>query len=222
MTPVLLVTYHQPAKEAAFSKLFKSPAWNDMPREDADLTVLSADDKELAIKNLRKVMADSSYPPYNRTERAILMIGLEKASLPAQQALLKLFEEPPEYLRIIATTSQLHDILPTIQSRSEIKHLNQANNTPEVNSEAREIIENLETLSISDAISLAETYKDREAAEQFLRDCVLACQQSEEYPSRSLVFSAETMLEHITYLQKNANVRLTIEHCFLTIFRQKK
>jgi exonuclease VII large subunit len=182
---------------------------------DADITVINQDGEGIKIATVRQVITDSSFRPYARAERAVLILNLEQASLPAQQALLKFFEEPPDYLRILATTSSMNAILPTIQSRCQLiqQNITSAKTTDAVSA----WVKNLEQASYSDITEISNVYKEKAEAISFLNQCVESLTQSASYPNKFAVTASQILLTSIDHLQHNANTRLTIEDCFFSI-----
>lgn len=61
--------------------------------------------------------------------RAIIIEQAYRLSLPAQNALLKLLEEPPEGVYFLLGVEDLSDITPTITSRAEVINLTPVSNT---------------------------------------------------------------------------------------------
>ena len=85
-----------------------------------DLSVIEGEGKSGAVKvaAIRALRADAYIRP-NEAERKIYIIDhAETMRAEAQNALLKIFEEPPAYAVIILLTSSLPAILPTLRSRA--------------------------------------------------------------------------------------------------------
>lgn len=89
-----------------------------------DLTVVSrlTDDKgrekrNIAVDQIRALVADSQVLP-NEAERKVYVIDqAELMNEEAQNAALKLLEEPPARLTILLCTANAHSLLPTVRSR---------------------------------------------------------------------------------------------------------
>lgn len=69
------------------------------------------------IKELREAMSEFSVKPHSSAYRLFAIVNCENMSVASSNTLLKLLEEPPEYLRIVLFTSSYAKILPTIKSR---------------------------------------------------------------------------------------------------------
>lgn len=89
-----------------------------------DITVVSrpSDDKgrekkNIVVDQIRHLVADSQVLP-NEAERKVYIIDqAERMNEEAQNAALKLLEEPPARLTIILCTTNAHSLLPTVRSR---------------------------------------------------------------------------------------------------------
>ncbi len=85
-----------------------------------DLSVIEGEGKSGAVKvaAIRALRADAYIRP-NEAERKVYIIDhAETMRAEAQNALLKIFEEPPAYAVIILLTASLPAILPTLRSRA--------------------------------------------------------------------------------------------------------
>jgi hypothetical protein len=219
-TPQLLVTldYHDPL-ELVMAELRQVAEWQNVRFPHPDVIIVNQDQSGLKIEQVRSLINETSYQPYQATERVVVLLHLDQASLPAQQALLKFLEEPPHYQRIIATTTQLEAIVSTIQSRCTVTFIH----TPQTPATEQtppntQLTDFLATdFSYGEIIALSEQYKEREDAIIFLKKCLKELTTSSTYPNPDSVHASQIMLEHLGRLYQNANVRLTLENCLFTI-----
>lgn len=72
-----------------------------------------------AVRGIKQFLA---HKPVRAKYKTVLIIGGEYMTPEAQNALLKIMEEPPEYARIFLNASQKERILPTLQSRAHAVH----------------------------------------------------------------------------------------------------
>ncbi|MCL2110181.1 hypothetical protein FWH30_01185 [Microgenomates group bacterium] len=70
----------------------------------------------ILVDDIRELISLSQTLP-SSSSSALLLPNLEMASISAQNALLKILEEPPSNIHFFLATSNLTKILPTIQSR---------------------------------------------------------------------------------------------------------
>ena len=76
--------------------------------------------RQITIQQMRLLRERAQLKPLRGRHRVFLIDHLERANEQAANSLLKVLEEPPDHLVIIATAENLHDLLPTIRSRSII------------------------------------------------------------------------------------------------------
>jgi DNA polymerase III subunit delta' len=76
--------------------------------------------RQLTIQQMRSLRTRAQFKPLRGAHRVFLIDHLDRANEQSANSLLKVLEEPPEHLVIIATTENLYDLLPTIRSRSLI------------------------------------------------------------------------------------------------------
>lgn len=199
-TPILLVTSEDHQAKALATAEVTAP--------DVDVMIINGPGEGLPIEQVRELKSNLAYRPLKAKVRTIILCHLEQASIPAQNALLKTLEEPPEYVNLIAVTTNLGRILPTIQSRCRVVQL--ASGAMELG-EAEAIAKKLTTLSLSEKIELAEEYKDREAALTLIDQLIHYYHQS---TSAERMAKLQQLLKAKDYLQHNTNPQLTVETLF--------
>jgi DNA polymerase-3 subunit delta' len=74
--------------------------------------------RQLSIQQMRTLKERAQFRPLSGSHRVFLIDHLDRANEQAANSLLKLLEEPPDYLILFATAENLYDLLPTIRSRS--------------------------------------------------------------------------------------------------------
>jgi DNA polymerase-3 subunit delta' len=74
--------------------------------------------RQITIQQIRSLRERSPFKPLQGKHRIFLIDHLDRANEQSANSLLKVLEEPPEHLIIIATAENLYDLLPTIRSRS--------------------------------------------------------------------------------------------------------
>ncbi len=76
--------------------------------------------KSIGVDEIRDIIADVYTRPFKAQKKVYIIEDGEALTVGAQNALLKVLEEPPVYAVFILCTSDAEKILPTIQSRSRI------------------------------------------------------------------------------------------------------
>ncbi len=72
---------------------------------------------KISIDQVREVEHEVSRPPVEGRRRVVLILNAENLTLEAQNALLKVLEEPPEHTVFLLVSSSPTAVLPTIRSR---------------------------------------------------------------------------------------------------------
>ncbi|HSN78518.1 MAG TPA: DNA polymerase III subunit delta' [Anaerolineae bacterium] len=91
-----------------------------------DVRLVSADDSErgrdgvLKIDQIRELQRAASLAPMEARYKIFVLRELERANLPAANALLKTLEEPPAQVVLLLTSARPHALLPTIISRCQV------------------------------------------------------------------------------------------------------
>ncbi len=76
--------------------------------------------RQITIQQMRTLRERAQFKPLKGNRRVFLIDHLNRANEQAANSLLKVLEEPPEHLIIIATAENLYDLLPTIRSRAVV------------------------------------------------------------------------------------------------------
>ncbi len=74
--------------------------------------------RQISIQQMRLLRERAQLKPMRGSHRVFLIDHLDRANEQSANSLLKVLEEPPEHLVILATAENLYDLLPTIRSRS--------------------------------------------------------------------------------------------------------
>lgn len=182
-------------------------------------------DEKFGIAMVRKIKQRAILKPAYSKQNAILILEAQLLTLPAQQALLKLLEEPPLHTIIVITGDKESSFLPTIRSRCRIIQLDDtfqktSNETGEVNKFLLD-----ETITISERLELAELIV-RDQPEEWIKKYIHAARQHMlqaiennnltilKKISRSLLAAQESYQLLTT---TNSNQRLIVEQLLLDI-----
>lgn len=76
--------------------------------------------RDISIESIRDAKQSLSLFPYHGKYKIMVIDDAHKLNIPAQNALLKILEEPNPTTIIILVTHETNRILPTVQSRSQI------------------------------------------------------------------------------------------------------
>jgi DNA polymerase-3 subunit delta' len=77
----------------------------------------------LKIDQIRALQREAALAPMESSHKVFLLREVERANLPAANALLKTLEEPPSQVVLLQTSARPHALLPTIISRCQVLQL---------------------------------------------------------------------------------------------------
>lgn len=189
-----------------------------------DFEVVNGDPVEgsivaLPIERVRELHVEVMQSPLQHPVRIFLIANIELASVPAQNALLKLLEEPPSHVKFLLTANALGAVLDTIQSRCQIIEL-RSESDKTAHTIPDRVIEVItaypaQKFSVSEVFRLSEQHKDRADALEIMRQLLQVLHQNIQiHPTPKLVQSVKTVTTAIDQLEKNVNCRLVLEAFF--------
>jgi DNA polymerase III gamma/tau subunit len=177
-------------------------------------------EKALGIEDVRKIQEKIYLRPFKGDKKAVLVIMSQGATVDAQNAMLKLLEEPPASTLIFLITDNHLAFLPTVLSRTKIIEIKEEK---EIDTDGLEKILNLngagERLHLAQVIS-----KEKTEAIIWLEQAILSAREKmienvedkqEALKLRKLIHTLE--LTHFDLKTTNANPRLALENLFLSI-----
>jgi len=185
---------------------------------NSKLIFLNTTEENLPIELIRTIIQQESYGRGADESIIYVFCAADKASLPAQNALLKILEEPPANIGFALVKTQGSNILATITSRcqeinlSKIKN-NENLNLPEHLETTLEFCLNPASKNYGELINLAEQWSKSENKEKELTKVIKILLENKH----KTVFTLKSLSTALDSWQKNGNVKLVIEHCFFTI-----
>ncbi len=96
---------------------FSESEWNKFLGNENKKGVIGKDESQNILKKLQLKSYEGSY-------KIVIIYGAETLNPSASNKLLKLIEEPPNKTIFLLTTTSLENILPTIQSRTQLVKIN--------------------------------------------------------------------------------------------------
>lgn len=158
------------------------------------------------VRNLQKTLF---LKPIRGKAKACVIQNAHTLTIEAQNALLKLLEEPPDNTIIILSANDTNAFLPTIISRCSVIQLSS--------------LQNIKTLtlpqeSIGQRLKLAQDLaKDKNEAITWLENAILSMRQ-EIINEKGQIQAIKSLQETYVILKTtNTNTRLTLENLFLNI-----
>jgi len=179
------------------------------PANSPWLTVVT-DEKSIKIEHIRDLQSElgTSSPEL----RLVVITPGEKITLPAQQALLKLLEEPPANTSIVIPVRSRQSVLPTIQSRCVVL---MATNNRKAVTESPLWSAWSRAGSLREKVELTQQFGGKkEEVQQLLLDELRSLNRIEPTP-KSLSFR-QRLLECLEAVQGNVSPQLCLEKLLLT------
>jgi hypothetical protein len=188
-----------------------------------DVSHVETEKSSITIKQIQELVASlsthASLPRFVRIEEANLM------TIPAQNALLKSLEEPPENTTFFLTTDRAASLLPTIRSRTVVTHLE----SEPLGGDAKHLplIKEAMSATLGNRLQLAtQVSTDRaEAVEWFnglLTEINATLQKTAGASSQTLLAGiAHNALNASRRLKANCSVGLTTQNFFLHLPKTK-
>lgn len=194
--------------QALLTTFFSFPAEVDVLNHP-DIHWLNTSDEAVSIDHVRKLQELISFKPYEAAHSFFILCQVEQASLPAQQALLKTLEEPPAHVRLLLFTTKPDALLPTITSRTQL-YTAQSESTTFDEPAAAELYTTLKHGSWGEAVAWGDSIGDRTEAKATLENLLQYLHHSLTTPNSDLPKDIQLVLEALTKLQANANVKLVV------------
>ncbi len=194
-----------------------------------DLNVIEKDENSknlqtLGIQDVKNMQKKLYFKPLKSAQKVVVLDDAHLLTPEAQNALLKLLEEPPENTYVFLSSPTRENFLPTVISRCQIIELEQS--SPLLTSEEEKdfilFLHQLPTMKIGDRLKKAELLsKNKDEALSWLEKLILATRQQllkAPNPHRAQYYSKHIDIFQKTYTQlktTNTNLRLSLENMLL-------
>lgn len=173
-----------------------------------DLLYFSAEDK-LGINEARIIKKHFSLKPYSAKGRAVVIEDASTLTHDAQNALLKILEEPPSEAMLILGAPSDAKFLPTVLSRCQITRV-QGTGDKVQRENYKEDIKKLLNASIGERFEYVEKLKDKK---EFLNALVYYFHQN---LPQNTNFTKE-LLQAEEWAEANVNIRAILEYLMLVM-----
>lgn len=192
----------------------------------APLSIGQPANPTIGIEEIRELIRWAHRKPFEKDSQQILILQAQHLTEEAQNALLKILEEPPERTKITLAVSHVDHLLPTVRSRCSIVHHRTTNTN------IKDPISNVALpSSIQDAFGNAEKLAklDRREIIEKLDRLILYLRadssREEDLALRSLGIggltkhwkSIQTIRSAQEQVRSNVNLKLSLENLFLRL-----
>lgn len=181
-----------------------------VPKNSSPAIILDGASESIKISQIRRLQQQISLTTGGKTQPVIIKQA-QNLTLPAQQALLKTLEEPPQDHLIILTTPTANQLLPTVLSRGQLIYINDkkpSSSHPDSLDLFQTIAKNPPGKLISLADKLAKQ-KNNQALNQALDTLRFHLKKQ---PNKSRGQAVKLVDQSLKDLDNNINSRLVIEH----------
>lgn len=216
MQSLIIVSNNKKEREDYAIQVCKKNKVNDF-----DLVIIEID-KTIGIEEIRNFQKKVFLKPLKGNVKAVLLKADQGLTIEAQNALLKVLEEPPLNTIIILTISNQDHLLPTVRSRCKIVELQQKMDFPEEEkAHYLNLSISLSSSSIARRLKLAQDLaKNKEEALIWLEKMILTIREKmiEDQNNCNCLNLLISLQETYKILSTtNVNPRLTLENLFLNL-----
>lgn len=188
-----------------------------------DLLFLS-DEEKLGVEAVKKIKEFLSLKPYSAKGRGVAILSSQKLTLDAQNALLKILEEPPTSAIILLGADSDKNFLPTILSRCQVVSSEFKVQSSELEKYYPEI-ERLINSSLDERFAFIEKLEEKE---EFIRALVsyysnviarseVTKQSDLEFSNEQVLGFANKLIDAEKYLSAKGNQRAILEYLMLNL-----
>lgn len=173
----------------------------DITHASLDLTIISPEKKNITISQIRALKSQIFQKPFILKYRLVIIKSFDSATQEAQNALLKILEEPPPHAIIVLEAQNKHLILPTILSRVVTK---QPLSSSDATSNRRTEDESSFLKEEKDVVNLLEKVSEVENPQEWL--------------DKQILLLHKALIKNIrakTHDPSSAKIRYLIENCAL-------
>jgi DNA polymerase III delta prime subunit len=144
-------------------------------------TSVKQNTQSIGIEDIKYMQKKIFLKPIKSEKKAIIIDGAELLTIEAQNALLKILEEPPAHTLIVLSTSTKETLLPTIISRCQIIQLEEA--APQLSEkekiEMETFIHDLSAWGVGEKLKKAESLaKDKDKAIEWTGKLILVLREN--------------------------------------------
>jgi len=180
-------------------------------------------EKIMGIEDVRNIQKATLLKPFRGKVKAVVIEVYESITPEAQNALLKILEEPPANTIMVITTSRKDLLLPTILSRCKVIIL-QDKEIKLTENDLAELNESLDILfndKISDKLKIAQDItKNKEDPALWLEKMAVFVKEKmakDHNNSKYFVFLKELQKTYKTIKSTNVSQRTALENLFLSL-----
>jgi DNA polymerase III subunit delta' len=223
MTSFIVVAKEKKKREDYLNTFYKKENINAF-----DVTVITPENtvkqntQSIGIEDIKHMQKKIFLKPLKSKTKAVVIDDAQLLTIEAQNALLKILEEPPEHTLLILSSQTKETLLPTILSRCQLIVLEEEaiKLSEKELTELTAFLENLPVLPIGEKLKKAEQLaKEKEKAVAWTGKLILVLRESLlENPSAETLEQIRKFQNLYTLLKTtNVNTRFAIENTLLML-----
>lgn len=177
----------------------------------------SQNKKSIGINEVRKIKNDSIIKPVECNFKIYIFKNAQNLTEQAQNAILKIFEEPPKHVIFLLLCNNSRNFIPTVISRARIVKLNKINDLNS-NKDADNFIDFLAKNNKIYALSILSKYEsDREKLKLFLNSCKnkILLKIKKQFSNTAKINLCNKINKIINFIDINMNKNLILLSIFL-------
>ena len=177
----------------------------------------SQNKKSIGINEVRKIKNDSIIKPVECNFKIYIFKNAQNLTEQAQNALLKIFEEPPKHVIFLLLCNNSKNFIPTVISRARIVKLNKINDENS-NEDVDNFIDFLVKNDKIYALSILSKYEsDREKLKLFLNSCKnkILLKIKKQFSNTAKINLCNKINKIINFIDINMNKNLVLLSAFL-------
>ena len=177
----------------------------------------SQNKKSIGINEVRKIKNDSIIKPVECNFKIYIFKNAQNLTEQAQNALLKIFEEPPKHVIFLLLCNNSKNFIPTVISRARIVKLNKINDENS-NEDVDNFIDFLVKNNKIYALSILSKYEsDREKLKLFLNSCKnkILLKIKKQFSNTAKINLCNKINKIINFIDINMNKNLILLSIFL-------
>jgi len=186
-------------------------------------TSVKQNTQSIGIDDVKAMQKKIFLKPLKSPFKAVIIEDAQLLTTEAQNALLKVLEEPPMHTIILLGTENREALLPTIQSRCQLISLDEegVKLTTREQNDLSDFVRNLDTMSVGDKLKRAELLaKDKDKAIVWIEKLITVFRNELlEQPETNRFVATIRKLQSLHTMLKTTNVnpRFAIEQTLLNL-----
>lgn len=229
MTSFIVTSTDKKKRQEYIQKYFKN-----LSIDQLDITTIQKDTalkqniNTIGIEEIKNMQKKLFLRPIKSPAKAVILQDAQLLTTQAQNALLKVLEEPPDHTIIILSCRSKESLLPTIISRCQIINLRDERQklSDQETKDLTEFIENLPKMPIGEKFKKAESLaKEKEKALTWIENTIIILREQVLEQTKNNQPDINSALHNLRSFQKthtllkttNANPRFLLENTFLSL-----